>query len=222
LDYQFLQTKDKSYTVKSARFSEYYHSINGALQETEHVFINAGLSYIAEYQNKIAILEIGLGTGLNCLATLQFAKANNLVVNYSALEPYPLPFDQASKLNFENIFDIENFESTFNNIHNSEFNSEIKLRGNFTLIKHLATLEDFQTAKTYNLVYFDAFAPNAQPELWTTEIFEKIYGLVNKDGALVTYCAKGQVKRNLKAAGFKIESLPGPAGKREMTRAIKV
>ena len=221
MEYEFLLTKDESYTVKSTQFSEYYHSINGALQETDHVFIQAGLKHVAEQLNEINLLEIGLGTGLNCLATLQFIANNSLSINYHALEPFPMPEKDALKLHYDNIFDIENFETLFSTIHNSEEETSVTLSSNFTLTKHFTQLENFQTNQLFNLVYFDAFAPNAQPELWTIEIFEKLYRMMAMNGTLVTYCAKGQVKRNLKAAGFKIESLPGPIGKREMTRALK-
>lgn len=222
MEYEFLLTKDDSYTVKSAQFSEYYHSVNGALQETEHVFIQAGLKYIAEQSSTINLLEVGLGTGLNCLATIKYSEKHNLSIDYHALEPFPMPLEAALKLEYKHMVDIENFETWFSQIHNALVKKDPSLSTNVSLTKHFIKLEEFKPNQIFNLVYFDAFAPNAQPELWTTDIFKKLYNIMASNGALVTYCAKGQVKRNLKEAGFKIESLPGPIGKREMTRALKL
>ncbi len=212
---KIIHTADKSPTLYLEEIDEHYHSINGALQESMHVFINAGLNQISK--NNINILEIGLGTGLNVILTYNEIKNSNKNVFYKGIEKYPLKNEIIEQLQKETIFNSD----TFLKIHNSNWEEEINISGNFILQKQKIDLINFQATKEYDLIYFDAFAPNKQPKLWTTKVFLKLYEATKKDGILVTYSAKGIVKEALRNAGFEVKRLKGPAGKRHMVRAVK-
>lgn len=213
-----IETEDKSFTIFDEKYNEIFHSKKGALTESIHVFINSGLKPKLENSQEINILEIGFGTGLNALLTLK--ESLNIKVNYVSLEAYPITKELWSQLDYQKYFDSE-IQNYFSKLHEVEWENYQKINDDFYLKKINTKLEDFKTDETFDLVYFDAFSPDKQPELWTQEIFEKIYQLMKKDALLVTYCAKGQVRRNLIASGFKVEKLAGPPGKREMLRAIK-
>lgn len=216
-------TGDGSHSVISEQFSESYHSRHGALKESLHVFIDAGLK-AAKPSTTLEILEVGLGTGLNAWLTMIETENGSRKINYTGIEPYPISLEMAKTLNYPSVAiekDQDRHEACFHKIHESEWDTPLAFSDHFTLTKIKSKLEDFNPEKTFDICYFDAFAPNAQPELWTDEIFTKIYGFMNTGGAMVTYCAKGAVKRSLKAIGWKVETLPGPPGKREMIRAIK-
>lgn len=215
-------TADLSPTLRSGRFGVTYHSKHGAWTETNHIFIQHGLKYISAYKNVVDILEIGFGTGLNCLASILFAKENNLAIHYTAIEPFPISQQDVAEIkeSWMDIFLINETE-LFSHIHCAAPFTQEKIFTGFTLLKEELLLSDFEYSRKYDLIYFDAFAPECQPELWTLEVFENLYDVLKEGGILVTYCAKGYVKRNLKDVGFDIESLPGPPGKREMTRAKK-
>lgn len=216
-----ITTNDGSHSIFNSELNEHYHSVHGAINESKHIFINAGLQKILEQKTKINLLEVGLGTGLNILLTAIFLqKKNNHIVNYTALEPYPLSSEIIGQLNYQQQLSTD-VENIMQSIHESDFNTIISISNNLTFTKIKEPLQKIDFTKKFDLIYFDAFAPRVQPELWTKEIFEKIHSNMNPNSILVTYCAKGEVKRNLKAAGFIIEALPGPPGKREMTRAIK-
>jgi tRNA U34 5-methylaminomethyl-2-thiouridine-forming methyltransferase MnmC len=179
----------------------------------------AGLLSIKK-QN-VALLEMGFGTGLNCFLTLEQALTKNLTINYTGIEAYPISNAEHKALGYAAVMDttITNYLSTIETCH---CNETVSIHPSFVLHKVHATFEAWQApANTYDLIYFDAFSPNLQPELWTTVMFNKMFTALKPSGVLVTYCAKGQVKRNLKEAGFTIESLSGPVGKREITRAHK-
>lgn len=213
-------TDDGSHSIISEQFKESYHSRHGALKESLHVFINAGLKALKK--ENINILEVGLGTGLNAWLTL--LENNNLgkTIHFTGIEPYPISEEMAESLNYPSV--IENSETNkegFLKIHREAWEAPIQFDEKFTLTKLKTTLEDFSTDQKFDLVYFDAFAPNAQPELWTEAVFQQIFDLMAPGGIMVTYCAKGTVKRGLKAIGFTVETLEGPPGKREMTRAVK-
>ncbi len=212
---KIIHTADKSPTLYLEEIDEHYHSINGALQESMHVFINAGLNQISK--NNINILEIGLGTGLNVILTYNEIKNSNKNVFYKGIEKYPLKNEIIEQLQKETIFNSD----TFLKIHNSNWEEEINISGNFILQKQKIDLINFQATKEYDLIYFDAFAPNKQPKLWTNKVFLKLYEATKKDGILVTYSAKGIVKEALRNAGFEVKRLKGPAGKRHMVRAVK-
>lgn len=218
--YSIVNTDDGSHSLYAEHLKEQYHSKNGAINESNHVFIQAGLHFAIKHFANIHILEIGLGTGLNTILSLKENKSLHKNIQYNALEPFPIQKEIAQQLNYVSLLGSE-FESAFEKIHSDEWGKEIELAPNFHFKKLLQKLEDWENDKKYNLIYFDAFSPATQPELWTKSVFEKIAGLLMDNGCLVTYCAKGEVKRLLKSAGLVVESLPGPIGKREMVRAIK-
>lgn len=220
-----ITTKDGGHSIFNSALNEHYHSVHGSVNESQHVFINAGLNKILEQKKEhINILEVGLGTGLNVLLTISNIQNNNTQTNiqYTAIEPFPLNTYITNKLNYPEIITLKNSTTIFNTIHNSSFNSTVLLFDHFIFIKHKLPLQQITFTNRFDLIYFDAFAPRVQPELWETTIFKKLFENMNTGAVLVTYCAKGEVKRNLKIAGFEVETLPGPPGKREMTRAIKI
>lgn len=216
------QTKDGSNTLYVPELNEHYHSVHGALQESQHVFIKHGLEYALEQKRDVKILEVGFGTGLNAILTFPYALAQKAFVQYDTLEKYPLTQEVVEQLHFEQFILNPELLDFFKKMHAAPWNEPVDLIPYFTLQKIHETLEEFSPPDSYyDVVYFDAFAPEKQPELWTEAVFTKLYKAVRPGGVLVTYCAKGAFKRNLKAAGFIVEALPGPPGKREMTRGIR-
>lgn len=215
---ELFTTSDGSHSLLSAVFDVPYHSRHGALSETQHVFIDAGLKSKQCY-NQVSILEIGFGTGLNAYMSFLEGKSLDLSIYYETIEAYPVEMDIVHNLNFAEQLNAQ--KSQFLKLHELNWNYEHAFERKFTFQKKLTTFQDFTTSHSFDVIYFDAFAPNAQPKLWETGFLSKMYTLLNEDGVLVTYCAQGQFKRNLKAIGFSIEALPGPIGKREMTRARK-
>ncbi|AWV99968.1 tRNA (5-methylaminomethyl-2-thiouridine)(34)-methyltransferase MnmD [Arcticibacterium luteifluviistationis] len=202
-------TADGTTTIYSECFNQYYHSIFGARLEAEKVFIELGLEYAFENFKEVNILEMGFGTGLNALLTSQMAEQQKRQVNYTTLEAFPMKEGLIAELNFDSkVF------------HQAEWEVWTLVNKYFRFVKHKVAVERFESQSKFNLVYFDAFAPSSQPELWTTEIFQRIADLMEKDGILVTYCSKSYVQRNLRAAGFTVEKHPGPPRKREVLRAI--
>jgi tRNA U34 5-methylaminomethyl-2-thiouridine-forming methyltransferase MnmC len=217
---QIITSEDGSHTLFVPELCEHYHSVHGALQESRHVFINAGLRVCKQQQ--LNILEIGFGTGLNALLTFHEAELSGLEINYIAYEPFPLGSEIWKKLNYWQFIDHTKARATFDLMHASEWGRGVVLGGKFMLQKIAGKIEKAILSENYfNLVYFDAFAPAVQPELWTLQIFTNICQAVAVDGILVTYSAMGEVRRNLIKAGFIAERLPGPPGKREMLRAWK-
>jgi tRNA U34 5-methylaminomethyl-2-thiouridine-forming methyltransferase MnmC len=220
---EIILTEDGSHTLHIPELKEHYHSIFGAIAESRHVFIEAGLRQVLKNNaGEINILEVGFGTGLNALLTVLEASLSDSSVKYTALETFPLPQQLWSKLNYpEQIRDIKAKE-IFQLLHQCDWNVENEIIPGFFITKVEKSLEDFNAAgMLYNLIYFDAFAPDVQAELWTDEIFRKISGMTAKGGILVTYSCKGSVRRALKAAGFAVEKIPGPKGKREMVRGVR-
>lgn len=215
MEREIILTKDGSHSVSIPEMKVTYHSIHGAVQESMHVFIHAGLHYIKDIfpVGPIHILEIGFGTGLNTLLTLQEAATLQREIQYTSLELFPLEKEQAFQLNYAD-------QPYFTTLHTSNWEEDIQVTPFFTFHKKRISLIDFSSAPAFHLVYFDAFAPAAQPELWTKEVFEKLKNTLFPFGALVTYCSKGDVRRAMQAAGFKVEKIAGPPGKREMVRAI--
>ncbi|WP_128547436.1 tRNA (5-methylaminomethyl-2-thiouridine)(34)-methyltransferase MnmD [Larkinella soli] len=210
-------TADGSTSVYNAAVDQHYHSIFGALQESQRVFIELGLYPALERFGEVRVFEMGFGTGLNALLTLSEAEKAGKPVRYTAVEAYPLPEEEAGRLNFGELLGSPYLKP----LHAAPWNRRVEPAPGFSLLKQGGFLQDFQTGERFNLVYYDAFAPEAQPELWTEEIFQKVAGWMNPGGILTTYCSKGYVQRNLKAAGFSVEKHPGPARKREVLRAVR-
>lgn len=216
------QTKDGSNTLYVPELNEHYHSVHGAMQESQHVFIKHGLEHALEQKPDVKILEVGFGTGLNAILTFPYALAQKAFVQYDTLEKYPLTREVVAQLHFEKFILNPELLDYYKQMHAAPWNEPVDLIPYFTLQKIHETLEEFCPPDAYyDVIYFDAFAPEKQPELWTEEVFTKLYKAVRPGGVLVTYCAKGSFKRALKAAGFVVEALPGPPGKREMTRGTR-
>ncbi|MEA5108860.1 MAG: tRNA (5-methylaminomethyl-2-thiouridine)(34)-methyltransferase MnmD [Lentimicrobium sp.] len=213
-------TEDGSYTLYNRVLGEHYHSIHGAVQESRHVFLEAGYRYICEKFRDISILEVGFGTGLNALLTLDASVKAGVNTRYHALDPFPPDWSVVEKINYCSHGGMEGFADDFRKMHQAMPDKEILLRANFTFSLSRSRLEDAgPRLGKYNLVYFDAFSPETAPELWEPGIFRKLRLIMDQGGVLVTYCAKGRVRRILQEAGFSAERLPGPPGKREMLRA---
>lgn len=216
------QTKDGSNTLYVPELNEHYHSVHGALQESQHVFIKHGLEHMLNLRKDIKILEVGFGTGLNAILTYPFALAQKAFIQYDTLEKFPLGIDVVEQLHFDKVILNPELQEVFMALHKAPWNEPVDVIPYFTLQKIHETLEEFVVPQAYyDLIYFDAFAPEKQPELWSDEMFAKLYKATRPGGVLVTYCAKGSFKRSLRAAGFEVEALPGPPGKREMTRGVK-
>jgi len=214
-------TGDGSHTLFVPALNEFYHSAKGAFSESMHVFINLGFYSVAN-SAIINILEVGFGTGLNCLLTFIEAREKKNKIFYDALEPFPLQWDLVSKLNYSSIISFRDSEKWMEKIHRCDTCRWINLTDRFSIRKRVMKIEEAELqAENYDLVYYDAFGPNAQPEMWKLYNFKKIFYSLKRGGILVTYCAKGQVRRDLQSAGFFVERLPGPPGKREVLRAKK-
>jgi len=213
------QTADGSSTFFVPELNEHYHSTNGALQESNHIFIGCGFNSLAHAE--LHILEVGFGTGLNAWLTALSAAAKNVRVAYTSLEKFPLNAGDVALLNYPSGAKTKEEAALFYALHESPWEVWQQLTPHFSLLKLRCELQDFASTEKFNLIYFDAFAPAVQPDLWTEKIFTTMFNALKPGGILVTYCAQGQVKRNMKGAGFSIERLPGPPGKREITRAVK-
>ncbi len=226
---ELIITADGSHSLYVQDLDEHYHSIHGAIQESKHVFIETGLKHIVSKGiQEINILEIGFGTGLNALLTLMEAEKLNIKVNYTSLEAYPLDIELVNELNYVELLsksensDEKILKTVFDKLHSSDWQKEIEFSKNFTLNKLQNTLQEIKFNKTFDLIYFDAFGPRVQAEMWTEYLFSKIFEAANSNSCLVTYCAKGEVKRTLKKVGYIVETLPGPPRKREMVRGSKI
>ncbi len=211
-------TNDGSSTIFIPEWNERYHSKNGALQESLYIYIQNGLHYLQK--DVIRILEIGFGTGLNVLLTHAHQKPNTFI-DYITFEPFPLSQDIYNQLNFSGLKGLENSKYLLDILHELPNKEPLNLNKFFSFMKYYQTIQEFQTTQKFDLVYWDAFGPRVQPEMWSLELCQKIYQLLENEGIIVTYCSQGQFKRNLKQVGFEVEVLPGPPFKREMTRAIK-
>ncbi len=212
------KTDDHSDTLYVPDLDEHYHSVFGAWQESVHVFIKEGFLQIRKPSFKI--FEMGFGTGLNTLLSMIEAVKNGLEVTYHSIDLYPLKVSLMKQLNHNRFID-PGFHSYVNTIYSSKWGDPVTIGHNFYLTKIKADMLTYQFSSIYDLVYWDAFGPEKQPELWQTSLFQKVYESMAPNSILVTYAAKGQVGRNLEAAGFTVNRIPGPPGKREMIRAIK-
>lgn len=213
-------TADGSHTLFLPELEEHYHSVNGAIQESKHVFIDAGLHHCEK--DVIHIFEVGFGTGLNAFLSLMDSD-NGRKIFYTAIEAYPLPFSLIEQLNYAQKYSRED-QLLFYKLHEAEWGKEQEITSNFFLTKIETDLIqfNFSDVASADLIYFDAFAPDKQSEMWSQPIFNNIYSITNEQGILVTYCAKGAVRRMMQQSGYKTERLPGPPGKREMLRATKL
>jgi tRNA U34 5-methylaminomethyl-2-thiouridine-forming methyltransferase MnmC len=219
---KLILSEDGSSTLYSEEFGVHYHSIFGAIMESRHVFIDAALRYKLAEKDALSILEIGLGTGLNALLTCLETKQHSCTIKYTGLEKFPLSASVYEKLNYPDLLpEFPEADLLLKEIHQSLWGKSFSLTDHFQLEKVEEDFNDYSYSPRFDIVYFDAFAPNAQPELWEEALLQKMYDALLPKGVLVTYCAKGVVKRRLKSLGFQVESLPGPPRKREMTRAIK-
>lgn len=215
-------TEDGSSTLFSEVFQSHYHSTHGAINESLHVFIEYGLRYYSALHqpvSSISILEYGLGTGLNALLTAQIATELSLPIHYSSLEAYPISLEQHQSLNYGSLRSDINL---FDQIYTAPWDTLIEIHEKFYLNKNQIKFEEFESKQKHDIIYYDAFAPTSQSHLWEEPMMKKCHENLKKGGILVTFSAKGSFKRALKSAGFEVERLPGPPGKREMTRATKV
>jgi tRNA U34 5-methylaminomethyl-2-thiouridine-forming methyltransferase MnmC len=219
-DRAIFETQDGSHSLFSDTFGVSYHSKYGAIQESMHVFIHAGLLHVLEKKSELAILDIGFGTGLNALLTYAETIKRPFQAHYEAIEAYPLSITEAAQLNYPHILG-ETFRGPFDKLHQLDWGVKHRLSTGFSFQKNKILFQDIEYDQLFDVIYFDAFAPNAQPELWEEDVLERMYNALKPEGVLVTYCAKGAVKRILKKLGFRVEALQGPPGKREMTRAVK-
>lgn len=221
MDNQRFITEDGSHSLQSSRYGVSYHSRFGAVEETQHVFIEAALLQKLPFNSELKLLGIGFGTGLNAFMTYLESLKHHVSIHYTAIEAFPISLAEALQLNYPEVLNAEEHRSLFHQFHSASWNELIELSDNFTFEKRKITFQEITDNVQYDIIYYDAFAPNAQPELWETDLLKIMFNALKPDGILTTYCAKGQVKRNLKAVGFTIESIPGPPRKREMTRATR-
>lgn len=213
------ETEDGSHSIIVPEWNVTYHSKYGAIQESQHIFIESGLKPLLEKNNSISIFELGFGTGLNALLTLIATTMPPVKVYYEAAETDPLDRDIAFSLNYTSALQRPDMHSQFIQLHQSPWNSPQTISDNFCLNKRKEDITDIILTATFDLIYFDAFDPAAQPGLWTTGIFKKLYDVMHEGGVLVTYSCKGTVRRAMQEAGFIVEKIPGPKGKKEIVRA---
>jgi len=220
---KIITTEDGSSSIYVEDLNESYHSIHGAIQESEHIFIKSGLlSDMLSNLDKVSILEIGFGTGLNALLTYYSAIEIQKQIHYTAVELYPITQEELQLLNYTDKLPYVGADKVFSHIHSLSWEVSGLVDNHFTIIKHRVSALEIQLPdNTFDLVYFDAFSPTTQPELWSEDLFNKIYNSMKQGAIFVTYSTKGDVKRALKHSGFRIEKLQGPIGKREILRGIK-
>ncbi|MGE4433055.1 MAG: tRNA (5-methylaminomethyl-2-thiouridine)(34)-methyltransferase MnmD [Bacteroidales bacterium] len=213
-------TEDGSQTLLTSQWDETYHSIHGAIQESRHVFLNAGLDALK--LTAYEVLEIGFGTGLNAFLAWEYAREQDKMVRYTSIERFPVPYEMVSTLNYSHKLPSMN-RSDWERLHRAPWGEWLELEPNRMQLQKMETdaTQSQYPENRYDAIFFDAFSPQKQPELWTRELLQKMFATLRPGGVLVTYCAMGAVRRNLQACGFRTERLPGPPGKREMLRASK-
>ena len=217
---EIIKTSDGSTTIHIPEWNEQYHSIHGAIQEANHVYINNGLKY--KSSNQIAVLEIGFGTGLNSFMTFLAAQNKELLIEYVGVEAYPILEEELLKLNYVAELGATQFAKIFESFHSCSWEEKHQITSHFTLLKRKQFFHEIEDENKFDVIYFDAFGARVQPELWTEQIFLKMFLALKSEGVLVTYAAKGSVRRAMQSVGFNVERLPGPPGKREMLRAVKL
>lgn len=217
-------TADGTPTIQSKIYNTEFHSMHGALNESLYVYLDKGLRYYHENNPKknIKVLEYGFGTGLNALLTADLAH-ENLIINYHSLELFPLSVD--TYLNYSELLweksDVPYNKELFNQLHVAEWEKNVSISPHFTLFKQKCDFREFRPESTFDVVFYDAFGPGTQPELWGKDIFERIFQAMSSGGVLTTFCVQGAFRRMLSAVGFEWKKLPGPPGKREMLRVLK-
>ena len=216
---EIIKTSDGSTTIHIPEWNEQYHSIHGAIQEANHVYIQYGLNY--KTTNEIAVLEIGFGTGLNSFMTFLEAKEKKLIIDYVGVDAYPVSQEELLKLNYVSELHATKYTKIFESFHSCFWEEKHQVTPKFSLLKRKQFFHEIDDENKFDVIYFDAFGARVQPELWTEEIFLKMFLALKSGGVLVTYAAKGSVRRAMQSVGFSIERLPGPPGKREMLRATK-
>lgn len=219
MERQVTITADGSTTIHLTDLNEQYHSKHGAIQEAVHVFITNG--FLSGQRKETSILEIGFGTGLNALLTCMFAEKEQRFVDYTGVEAYPISDKEVAAMNFASQLGQDDQHAVFLSMHTAKWEEKVVISSNFSLTKRKERIEDISDLNQYDLIYFDAFGFRVQPELWTSDIFLIMYKALKAEGTLVTYAAAGVIRRNMIEAGFMVEKLPGPPGKREMLRASK-
>jgi tRNA U34 5-methylaminomethyl-2-thiouridine-forming methyltransferase MnmC len=215
---KLLTTEDGSHTLYVPDIDESYHSSHGAMQESEYIFIKAGLDQCPK--KNISVLEVGFGTGLNAFLTLLEAEKKKLNIQYCSLEKYPIGMENVIELNYPDLIDPSR-KALFGMLHYWQWNKPVQLTPDFLLQKIHTDFTEYNFDNQFDVVFFDAFSPDKQPEMWTEQQFRKIFNACYPNAVLTTYCAKGAVRRAMIAAGFSVERLPGPPGKREILRARK-
>ncbi|MBS1569826.1 MAG: tRNA (5-methylaminomethyl-2-thiouridine)(34)-methyltransferase MnmD [Bacteroidetes bacterium] len=219
-DWRAVCTADGSFTLDSASLGEHYHSAFGALTESLHVYMGHGLRSLP--QRRIDILEVGLGTGLNALLSWHEAEAGSKEVRYCALEPFPVPESLWTSLDHPGAMGLRELEPGYRRIMSAAPGEPITLSGHYSFQFLPQRVQSLDATESFDLVFHDAFAPGVQPEMWNLDVFRKLFRALRAGGVLVTYCSKGEVRRTMVHAGFRVERLPGPPGKREMLRAVKL
>ena len=218
---KIIETDDGSHTLFVPELNEHYHSSHGALQEAEHIFIKDALDFSLKGKKSLNVLEIGFGTGLNALLTMHYAQLKGLRVHYHALEKYPVKAKEYSVLNYASQMRLD--ETSFLDLHHANWENDVEISNGFTLRKVQVDFREMQLpAHYFDVVYFDAFGPDVQPELWSEQVFRMIYNSMKEGGVMTTYSVKGVIRRAMKSVGFDVEKIPGPVGKREISRAIKM
>lgn len=218
MSHELIRTEDGSSTLYVPELNEHYHSVHGAIQESGHIFIRAGIEHSTS--TALRILEAGFGTGLNAYLSLVHAHSCQQHITYHSFEKYPLTPEEINTLNYKEYIKFEE-KKLFNKLHECKWEENVNISPFFTLHKHRADFREVDFNGQFDIVFYDAFNPDVQPHLWTAEVFSRFHHALRPGGILVTYCVKGIVKQALRAVGFTLKRLPGPPGKREMLRATK-
>lgn len=224
MKFEILKTDDGSSTLKNNLIDDTYHSVHGAINESRIVYLENGFHYtLKSFNTSINIFELGFGTGLNTLLTAIECNKLKIKVNYHAIEAFPIDLSVIQHLNYSEIMNDDSSKKIFSDIHQCKWNEWINISNYFSLIKEQNKLEDCKLeSEKYHLVYYDAFGPSKQPEMWTYDMIYKVCSGITQNGVFVSYSTKGELKRMLKNLGFNIEKLHGPKGKREVLRAVKL
>ena len=222
---QIVTTEDGSKTIRLEEWNEHYHSTHGAIQEAMHVYINAGLNfYCAQHKTEaqpIKVLEAGFGTGLNALLALMWSKQHNIQLHYTGLEAYPISKDEQQALEYHQAIDGAEIKSVFDQLHKIPWNECLEISETFSLLKQQMFFSELDLHSEADVVFYDAFGPRVQPELWEAPLLEKFYDALKPGGVFVTYSVKGTAKRAMQGLGFEVDIIEGPPGKRHMMRAVK-